>query len=180
MALHFKNRNHSIDMLLKTKNQGFTLIELMVVILIIGILAAIAYPSYVNFVRNARLQNAKADIMIVKNTLEKYYAQNHSFRDGDDYPNIVLNSVNNPFFNIGFYTEDEAAAKGEPILSCNPANAEPDQYCLYAVARDNNEGETRFIFSDATGLVQECETAGATIENNKLTGKKQEAVCQAN
>ena len=44
-----------------SKQRGFTLLEVMVVVIIIGILAAIAYPSYLRYVRDARLQNAKTE-----------------------------------------------------------------------------------------------------------------------
>ena len=64
-----------------TKQKGFTLIELMIVVAIIGILAAIAMPQYNKYV--ARTQVAEAFTMLgpVKKALTLYYQENGKFPD---------------------------------------------------------------------------------------------------
>lgn len=163
--------------------RGFTLIELMVIIIIIGILAAIVVPSYQRYARNARLQNAQADLMQVQNMMEKFYAQNASFHPNNAYPTAILNNFNNEYFNFGFYAEDEAAGAGNDDpdgLTCDPSTARSEQYCLYAVPNANNAGETRFLFVDGTGIMQVCERGGATIADGQLTGDKLSASCTSN
>jgi type IV pilus assembly protein PilE len=61
------------------KAVGFTLIELMVVIAIVGILAAIAYPSYMDSVRKARRADAKAALSNAAQALERYYTENNTY-----------------------------------------------------------------------------------------------------
>ena len=59
--------------------RGFTLIEVMIVVAIIGILAAVAYPSYTESVRRGDRNAARAALLDAQQFMERYYAANNRY-----------------------------------------------------------------------------------------------------
>ena len=62
-------------MKLKRNQKGFTLIELMIVIAIIGILAAIAIPNFLNYQCKAKQSEAKSNLGNIRTSEEAYFAE---------------------------------------------------------------------------------------------------------
>ena len=61
------------------KNRGFTLVELIIVIIIIGILASIAIPQYMNAVERARIGKAKSALGMIIKAEKMYIADKNAF-----------------------------------------------------------------------------------------------------
>lgn len=59
--------------MIKIKKTGFTLIEVLIVVVIIGVLAAIAYPNYIEQVNKARRADAQAALVELAARLQEYY-----------------------------------------------------------------------------------------------------------
>lgn len=64
------------------KQQGFTLIEVMIVVAIIGILAAIAIPSYRDYVTRGRVIEATGGLGDARNKMEQFFQDNRAYPDG--------------------------------------------------------------------------------------------------
>ena len=61
------------------RNRGFTLVELLITVTIIGILSAIAYPAYTNQVQKSNRAQAKARLVQAAQLLERFYSDNNKY-----------------------------------------------------------------------------------------------------
>lgn len=72
----------------QNKSYGFTLIELMITVAIIGILAAVAYPSYTNFIIRSDRSEAQRELLRLANLQEQLFVDTRSY--GSDTTKIGL------------------------------------------------------------------------------------------
>jgi type IV pilus assembly protein PilE len=83
----------------RSGNQGFTLIELMIVVVIIGILSAIAYPNYTQYVIDSRRATAAACLSEQAQLLERQYTTTLTYADA-----VLPNAQQCRTDLAGFYT----------------------------------------------------------------------------
>ena len=63
---------------------GFTLIEVMIVVAIVAILSAIAFPSYQESVRKSKRADARSQLLEVAQYMQRFYSQNDRFDQAND------------------------------------------------------------------------------------------------
>jgi prepilin-type N-terminal cleavage/methylation domain-containing protein len=80
------------------RKYGFSLTEILIVVAILGILAAVVLPLYQNNTQKARESAAKQTLQIVRNAIELYASKNNGIAPG--YPG---NNINAPVVDIEFY-----------------------------------------------------------------------------
>lgn len=64
---------------MKYRPFGFTLIELMLVVVIVAILASIAYPSYQSYIEHGRRSDGQSALLDLSNRMDQYFNENHSY-----------------------------------------------------------------------------------------------------
>lgn len=75
------------------KQHGFTLIELMIVVAIVGILAAIAYPSYTQYVIKSNRVDAQAEMTRIASLMQRYKVINSTYIKKNGQP-LILSDLN--------------------------------------------------------------------------------------
>jgi type IV pilus assembly protein PilE len=116
--------------------RGFTLIELFIVVMIIGVLAAIAYPGYAEYTRGARRAEARAAIMQIIQLQERRFTQNNAYQasfPGTPAPagwETKVGNPTNPFYNITWVTTVGVAPTPSVVtVRATPASAFSDAKC---------------------------------------------------
>ncbi len=77
---------------MKNNKKGFTLIELMIVVAIIGILAAIAIPKFADLINKSKEGATKGALSSVRSAIQVYYGDNEGWFPADTLACITLNA----------------------------------------------------------------------------------------
>ncbi len=74
---------------MKTNQQGFTLIELVMVIVIIGVLSAIIVPNFVDYVGRSQAASTKANLQLLNTAVQTYRSDNSGGWPANNLSNVV-------------------------------------------------------------------------------------------
>jgi len=100
-----------------TKCRAFTLIELLIVVAIIGILAAIAVPNFINAQTRAKVAKVKSDFKAIYSAQEMYYLDNNNYA-----PPFKLQALTSPISYIASVPQDVFPSR--PILKTGGGQGE--------------------------------------------------------
>ena len=135
------------------KNSGFTLIEVMIVVVILGILAAVVIPKILDRPDQARVAAAKADIAVIMQQLKLYRLDNTFYPTTDQgLQALTVKPTGNPMpanWKQGGYLERLPNDPwGRPYQYLNPGiNGEIDVFSLGADGQRGGEGANADIGS---------------------------------
>ena len=95
-------------MQMRRRMQGITLIELMIVVVIVSILAAVAYPNYQEFTARAKRNEARAALLRLATNQERFYLNNNTFTQ--DLTALGFSTTPTWTTETGYYTIQVTAA----------------------------------------------------------------------
>ena len=111
------------------RSKGFTLIELMITVAIVGILAAIALPSYSDYVKRGKIPEATSNLATKRVQVEQYFQDYRTFVDA---PACNADSTTSKYFNFSCTGQSTTA------------------YVIQAVGKDSMAGFTYTVNQDNT------------------------------
>jgi len=125
-------------MQMRKNMQGVTLMELMIVVVIIGILTAIAFPNYRQFAARAKRTEAKAELLRIAANQEKFYLQNSRF---------------GTLTELGYSADTIPSESGSYTITTAPNPTWPENFLATATYTidDNEDGKCKNFFIDGGG-----------------------------
>lgn len=124
-------------------NSGFSLIEIMVVVVIMGILISLVAPNVLNRVDDARIQKAHADFKAIETALNLYRMDNFNYPTSDQGLEALVTQPNSepaaPNWKSGGYLQDLPVDPwGNPYLYIQPG--EHGAFDIYTLGADRTPG----------------------------------------
>ena len=124
------------------RSSGFTLIEIMVVVVIIGLLAAIVAPRFIGQVDTAQINAARSEISTLETSLNLFRLDNFRFPTTEEGLQAL---VTNPGGNIGatwrqYLPRVPNDPWNNPYEYQSPGQRSGGDYDLYSLGRDGQEG----------------------------------------
>jgi len=127
----------------RARERGFTLIEIMVVVIIIGLLAAVIVPSVINKVDEARVSKAKADIQSLETALTMFRLDNSKYPTTDQGLSSLITQPTDPsirHWRIGGYLQRVSKDPWGTDYQYVFPGTHGKEYDLYTLGADGQPG----------------------------------------
>ncbi|HUN69271.1 MAG TPA: type IV pilin protein [Burkholderiales bacterium] len=134
---------------------GFTLMELLITVTVIGILAAVAIPTYTDYTKRAKITEATSGLSELRLRAEKYFADNRRYTAAAGGSTVGFNTV---ISGARYFTYD-----------CNAPTAPTDTSFTCTATGAAGQGMTGFVYTINESNVRTSTFTGQTGWNNSTT-----------
>lgn len=130
---------------------GFTLIELMITVAIVGIIAAVAYPSYTSYVQRSRIAEATGTLSTTRVRLEQFFQDNRNYGSTATDCGVVMPTGD--FFDFSCTWGTGGTSQTFLLAATGKSSTNMSGFSFTV---DHNNLQRTTAFPDASGLPVNC------------------------